>query len=177
MEFGVSAGRTVGPRPWDEREACRLRRDVEIGVAADRAGFGSFRAPDHHAREVCSHCSFSHRMCLAVGMRTERIRLVTGIFNICPEVDHPARVAEQIAMIGVLSNGRVERGTGRGSGSTEVDTFGLTNEETRDHRDQAIRAISKMWTLELFSWEGKYLSVPERAILPGRTRSRTRRSG
>jgi alkanesulfonate monooxygenase SsuD/methylene tetrahydromethanopterin reductase-like flavin-dependent oxidoreductase (luciferase family) len=105
-------------------------------------------------------------MCLAVGMKTERIRLVTGIFNICPEINHPVRVAEQIAMIDVLTNGRIELGTGRGSGSTEVGTFGLTNEQTRDRWDEAIRAIPKMWTQDLFSWEGKYFSVPERAILP-----------
>jgi len=166
MEFGDFTGGTVGPRPWAEHEPLRLQRDVEAGVAADRAGFESFWAPEHHALEVYSHCSSSHLMCLAVGMRTERIRLVTGIFNICPEVNHPVRVAEQIALIDVLTNGRIELGTGRGSGSTEVGTFGLTNEETRERWDEAIRAIPKMWTQDLFSWEGKHFSVPERAILP-----------
>jgi alkanesulfonate monooxygenase SsuD/methylene tetrahydromethanopterin reductase-like flavin-dependent oxidoreductase (luciferase family) len=76
------------------------------------------------------------------------------------------RVAEQIAMIDVLTNGRIELGTGRGSGSTEVNTFGYTNEETRDAWDEAIRAIPKMWTQELFSWEGKHFTVPERCIIP-----------
>jgi len=166
MEFGVFTGGTVGPRPWEEREPLRLRRDVEIGIAADRAGFDSFWAPEHHALEEYSHCSSSHLMCLAVGMKTERIRLVTGIFNLCPEMNHPVRVAEQIAMIDVLTNGRIELGTGRGSGSTEVGTFGLTNEQTRDRWEEAIRAIPRMWTQELFSWEGKYSSVPGRNILP-----------
>jgi alkanesulfonate monooxygenase SsuD/methylene tetrahydromethanopterin reductase-like flavin-dependent oxidoreductase (luciferase family) len=166
MEFGVFTGGTVGPRPWEEREPLRLRRDVEIGVAADRAGFESFWAPEHHALEVYSHCSASHLMCLAVGMKTERIRLVTGIFNLCPEINHPVRVAEQIAMIDVLTHGRIELGTGRGSGSTEVGTFGLTNEQTRERWEEAIRAIPKMWTRDLFSWEGVHFSVPERAILP-----------
>jgi alkanesulfonate monooxygenase SsuD/methylene tetrahydromethanopterin reductase-like flavin-dependent oxidoreductase (luciferase family) len=166
MEFGVFTGGSVGPRPWEEREPLRLRRDVDIGVAADRAGFDTFWAPEHHALEVYSHCSSSHLMCLAVGMRTERIRLVTGIFNLCPPINHPVRVAEQIAMIDVLTNGRVELGTGRGSGSTEVNTFGLLNEQTREQWEEAIRAIPKMWTQELFSWEGKHFSVPERCILP-----------
>jgi alkanesulfonate monooxygenase SsuD/methylene tetrahydromethanopterin reductase-like flavin-dependent oxidoreductase (luciferase family) len=166
MEFGVFTGGTVGPRPWEEREPLRLRRDVEIGIAADRAGYETYWAPEHHALEVYSHCSSSHLMCLAVGTQTERIRVVTGIFNLCPEINHPVRVAEQIAMIDVLTNGRVELGTGRGSGSTEVGTFGLTNEQTRDRWEEAIRAIPKMWTRDLFSWDGEYFSVPERAILP-----------
>jgi alkanesulfonate monooxygenase SsuD/methylene tetrahydromethanopterin reductase-like flavin-dependent oxidoreductase (luciferase family) len=166
MQFGVFMGGSVGPQPWDQSEPLRLRRDVEIGVTADRAGFDAFWAPEHHSLEEYSHCSSSHLMCLAVGMRTERIRLVTGIFNICPPINHPVRVAEQIAMIDVLTHGRIELGTGRGSGSTEVNTFGVTNEISRDMWEEAIRAIPKMWTQELFSWQGKYFSVPERVILP-----------
>jgi alkanesulfonate monooxygenase SsuD/methylene tetrahydromethanopterin reductase-like flavin-dependent oxidoreductase (luciferase family) len=69
-------------------------------------------------------------------------------------------------MIDVLTHGRVELGTGRGSGSTEVNTFGITNEESRPMWDEAIRAIPKMWTQDLFSWDGKYFKVPERCILP-----------
>jgi alkanesulfonate monooxygenase SsuD/methylene tetrahydromethanopterin reductase-like flavin-dependent oxidoreductase (luciferase family) len=166
MEFGVFVGAAVGPRPWDQSEPKRIRRDIDIGVAADAAGFDTFWAPEHHSLEEYSHCSSSHLACLAVGMRTERIRLVTGIFNICPPINHPVRVAEQIAMIDILTNGRIELGTGRGSGSTEVNTFGIQNEQTRDMWEEAIQAIPKMWTQDLFSWDGKYFSVPERCILP-----------
>ena len=166
MEFGVFQGASVGPRPWDETEPRRIRRDVEIGVAADRAGFDTFWAPEHHCLEEYSHNSASHLSCLAVGMLTERIRLVTGIFNLCPAINHPVRVAEQMATIDILTNGRVELGTGRGSGSTEVNTFGLRNEETREMWEESIRAIPKMWTRDLFSFEGKHFSVPERCILP-----------
>src|SRR5215468_9674434 len=95
VEFGVFTGGSVGPRPWEEREPLRLRRDVEIRNAADAAGYETYWAPEHHALEAYSHCSSSHLMCLAVGMKTERIRVVTGIFNICPEINHPMRVAEQ----------------------------------------------------------------------------------
>ncbi len=166
MEFGIFQGASVGPRPWEEAEPLRIRHDVEMGVAADRAGFDAFWAPEHHCLEEYSHNSASHLSCLAVGMLTERIRLITGIFNLCPPINHPVRVAEQIATIDILTNGRVELGTGRGSGSTEVNTFGINNEQTREMWEEAIRAIPKMWTQDLFSWEGKYFSVPERCILP-----------
>jgi alkanesulfonate monooxygenase SsuD/methylene tetrahydromethanopterin reductase-like flavin-dependent oxidoreductase (luciferase family) len=166
LEFGVFQGASVGPRPWGDREARRIRQDIEVGIAADRAGFDAFWAPEHHCLEEYSHNSSSHLSCLAVGVQTRRIRVVTGIFNLCPPINHPVRVAEQIAMIDILTNGRVELGTGRGSGSTEVNTFGVAADETRAMWEEAIRAIPKMWTQDLFSWQGKYFSVPERCVLP-----------
>ncbi len=166
LEFGVFQGASVGPRPWDVTEPQRIRRDIEVGIAADAAGFDTYWAPEHHCLEEYSHGSSSHLACLAVGVQTKRIRVVTGIFNICPPINHPVRVAEQIAYIDVVTNGRVELGTGRGSGSTEVNTFGLSSDETRDMWEEAIHAIPQMWTKELFSWEGKHFSVPERCIIP-----------
>jgi alkanesulfonate monooxygenase SsuD/methylene tetrahydromethanopterin reductase-like flavin-dependent oxidoreductase (luciferase family) len=166
MEIGVFQGASVGERPWEDKEPLRLRRDLEVGIAADRAGFDYFWAPEHHCLEEYSHNSASHLSCLAVGMKTERIRLVTGIFNLCPPINHPVRVAEQIAYIDILTNGRIELGTGRGSGSTEVNTFGVDPAETRAMWDESIRQIPKMWTRDLYSYEGKYFSVPERCILP-----------
>lgn len=137
-----------------------------MGIAAEAAGFDSFWAPEHHFLEEYSHNAASHLTCLAVGMKTERIRLVTGIMNLCAPINHPVRVAEQIAMIDIYTNGRIELGTGRGSGSTEVNAFGLRNEETKGYWEEAIRAIPKMWTQDLFSHEGKHFSLPERNVLP-----------
>src|SRR5262245_11238153 len=107
LEFGVFQGAAVGPRPWDASEPRRLRNDVAIGIAADAAGFDAYWAPEHHCLEEYSHSSSSHLSCLAVGIQTKRIRVVTGIFNLCPTINHPVRVAEQIAYIDVLTNGRV----------------------------------------------------------------------
>ena len=162
MEIGVFQGASVGLRPWDESEPMRIRRDVEIGVVADEAGFDYFWAPEHHSLEEYSHNSSSHLACLTVGLKTENIRLVTGIFNLCPAINHPVRVAEQIAYIDIVTNGRIELGTGRGSGSTEVNTFGVDARETRAMWDEAIREIPKMWTQDLYAHEGEFFSVPER---------------
>ena len=166
MEVGVFQGASVGLRPWDQSEPARIRRDVEIGVAADEAGFDYFWAPEHHSLEEYSHNSSSHLSCLTVGLKTKNIRLVTGIFNLCPAINHPVRVAEQIAYIDIVTDGRIELGTGRGSGSTEVNTFGVDANETRGMWEEAIREIPKMCTQDLYAYEGKYFSVPERCILP-----------
>jgi len=166
MDFGVFCSANVGPRPWDEAEPERFRQDLEMGIAAEAAGFDSFWAPEHHFLEEYSHNAASHLTCLAVGMRTEKIRLVTGIMNLCAPINHPVRVAEQIAMIDIYTNGRIELGTGRGSGSTEVNGWGLRNEETRGYWEEAIREIPKMWTQDLYSHEGEHFSLPERNVLP-----------
>ena len=166
MDFGVFCSAVVGPRPWEESEPERFRQDLEMGIKADEVGFDSFWAPEHHFLEEYSHNAASHLTCLAVGMRTERIRLVTGIMNLCAPINHPVRVAEQIAMIDIYTNGRIELGTGRWSGSTEVNSWGLQNEETKGYWEEAIRAIPKMWTQDLFSHDGEHFSVPERNILP-----------
>ncbi len=166
MDFGVFCSAVVGPRPWEESEPERFRQDLEMGIKADEVGFDSFWAPEHHFLEEYSHNAASHLTCLAVGMRTEKIRLVTGIMNLCAPINHPVRVAEQIAMIDIYTNGRIELGTGRGSGSTEVNSWGLQNEETKGYWEEAIRAIPKMWTQDLFSHDGEHFSVPERNILP-----------
>ncbi len=99
--------------------------------------------------------------------RTEHIHVGVGIINITPPVNHPARVAERVAMMDLVSNGRFEFGTGRGSSTTEMGGFGITDPEiTRDMYDEAIREIVRMWRDEPYSYDGKFFSMPERNVLP-----------
>ena len=76
LEFGVFQGASVGPRPWDTTEPQRIRRDIEVGIAADAAGFDTYWAPEHHCLEEYSHGSSSHLACLAVGVQTKNNRVV-----------------------------------------------------------------------------------------------------
>ena len=82
-------------------------------------------------------------------------------------MNHPARVAERVAMMDLVSSGRFEFGTGRGSSTTEMGGFGITDPEiTRDMYDEAIREIVRMWRDEPYSYDGKFFSMPERNVLP-----------
>src|SRR5207302_1488153 len=75
-----------------------------------------------------------------------RIHLGSAIWNLTPPVNHPARVAERVAMLDHLSEGRFEFGTGRGSSSTEFKGFGIPDgETTRAMFDEALREILRMW--------------------------------
>lgn len=101
---------------------------------------------------------------------TERIHLVSGIFNPLPTVNHPAKVAERVAMLDHISQGRFEFGTGRGAGSHEILAFlpGVTDlSSTREIWEDVIAEFPKMWLQDTYEgYDGKYWSMPPRKILP-----------
>ena len=80
--------------------------------------------------------------------------------------NHPIRVAERIAVLDIVSNGRVDFGTGRSSTALEMDGFELKPEDTRPMWDEALRMIPQMWLNETFSWDGKYYHIPPRQVVP-----------
>ena len=92
----------------------------------------------------------------------------SGIINVTPPVNHPARVAERVAMMDHVSSGRFEFGTGRGSSTTEMGGFGITDPElTRDMYDEAIaRDPASMWSDDKYSFDGEFFTMPERNVLP-----------
>ena len=142
MEFGIfnSGCLLPGYRPGDAlREHHRMIDEVEWTVAADRAGFKYTWATEHHFLEEYSHLSANEVFLGYLAAATERMHIGSGIFNITPPVNAPARIAERVAMLDHLSGGRFEFGMGRGSSTTEQAGFGITDpESTRDMFDEVI---------------------------------------
>jgi alkanesulfonate monooxygenase SsuD/methylene tetrahydromethanopterin reductase-like flavin-dependent oxidoreductase (luciferase family) len=102
-----------------------------------------------------------------VAGQTERIHLGSGIFNLTPPVNHPARVAERVSMLDHLSNGRFEFGTGRGSSSTEYQGFGIPDADTtRDLFDEALPEVVRILKDVPYDYEGTGFSMPPRTVLP-----------
>jgi alkanesulfonate monooxygenase SsuD/methylene tetrahydromethanopterin reductase-like flavin-dependent oxidoreductase (luciferase family) len=99
--------------------------------------------------------------------RTERMRVCSGIINVTPPVNHPARIAERVAMMDHLSGGRFDFGTGRGSSTTEQAGFGITDPElTKEMFDEVMPEFRKMWAQDSYSYDGRFFSMPERNVLP-----------
>jgi alkanesulfonate monooxygenase SsuD/methylene tetrahydromethanopterin reductase-like flavin-dependent oxidoreductase (luciferase family) len=99
--------------------------------------------------------------------RTERIRVASGIINVTPPVNHPARIAERVAMLDHLSGGRFDFGTGRGSSTTEQAGFGITDPDlTKEMFDEVMPEFRKMWSQDSYSFDGRFFSMPERNVLP-----------
>ena len=148
-------------------EHSRLMRELELAEACDRSGWKYVWSVEHHFLEEYSHLSASEIMLPYIAARTKRIHVGSAIYNITPPVNHPARIAERVAMLDHLSEGRFEFGTGRGSSSTEFKGFGIPDgETTRAMYDEALPQILRMWKEESYSYEGRFFSMPERKVLP-----------
>ena len=99
--------------------------------------------------------------------RTERVHVGSAIFNVTPPVNKPVRVAETVALLDHITEGRFEFGSGRGSSTTEVFGFDIDDlDETSKMWDEAIREIPKMWKDGEYSYEGTYFRVPPRQVFP-----------
>jgi alkanesulfonate monooxygenase SsuD/methylene tetrahydromethanopterin reductase-like flavin-dependent oxidoreductase (luciferase family) len=148
-------------------EAQRLKNEVAWTVAADKAGFKYTWATEHHFLTEYSHLSSSEAFLGYLAGVTDRIHLGSGIFNITPPVSPPAKVAEKVAMLDHLSNGRFEFGVGRGSSTTEQRGFGITDpEDTKKMVDEVLPEFKKMWAQTEYSFAGEYFSMPPRNVLP-----------
>src|SRR3954451_6619553 len=112
-----------------QAEHDRLHDEIALVVAADKSGFKYTWATEHHFLTEYSHLSANESFLAYLAGVTERIHLGSGIFNVTPPVNPPARVAERVAMLDHLSLGRFEFGMGRGSSSTEQKGFGIEDPE------------------------------------------------
>jgi alkanesulfonate monooxygenase SsuD/methylene tetrahydromethanopterin reductase-like flavin-dependent oxidoreductase (luciferase family) len=173
MEFGLfiqgyvpNFRREVDP----EAEHHAFMDELEIVQAADRAGFKYVWVTEHHFLDEYSHLSANDVVLGYLAHATERIHLGSGIFNPLPQVNHPAKVAERVAMLDHLSNGRFEFGTGRGAGSLEILGFlpGMKDlSGTREIWEDVIGEFSKMWLQDTYEgYDGKFWSLPPRKVLP-----------
>src|SRR5665213_4003120 len=116
--------------------------EVAFIVAADQAGFKYTWASEHHFLTDYSHLSASESFLAFVAAKTSNIHIGSGIFNITPPVNHPARIAERAAVLDILSGGRFELGMGRGSSTTEQKGFGIEDQElTKEMFDEVLTQL------------------------------------
>ena len=170
MEFGVFTN-MYHPKHWRDgavrSEHQTLRNELEYIKIADRNGFKYSWSAEHHFLDEYSHLSASESFMGFALAATERIHIGSAIMNITAPVNHPARIAERVAMLDHLGDGRFEFGTGRGSSSTEVYGFGIESmDKTRELYDESLPQVVRMWAEDDYSYEGKSFSMPTRRVLP-----------
>jgi alkanesulfonate monooxygenase SsuD/methylene tetrahydromethanopterin reductase-like flavin-dependent oxidoreductase (luciferase family) len=171
MEFGIFNAACLLPgyraKHGDAAEHDRIMDEVAFIVAADKAGFKYTWASEHHFLTDYSHLSASESFLAFVAAKTSNIHVGSGIFNITPPVNHPARIAERVAMLDHLSEGRFEFGVGRGSSTTEQKGFGINDPDiTKEMVAEVLPEIVRMWKDEDYSFDGKFFSMPTRNVLP-----------
>ncbi|HJQ57295.1 MAG TPA: LLM class flavin-dependent oxidoreductase, partial [Vineibacter sp.] len=123
MKFGIFYEHQL-PKPWTEGAEQRLFHEaLEQVELADRIGIDYAWEVEHHFLEEYSHSSAPEVFLAACSQRTKNIRLGHGICLSPPGYNHPARVAERIATLDLVSNGRVDWGTGESSSLMELGGF------------------------------------------------------
>jgi alkanesulfonate monooxygenase SsuD/methylene tetrahydromethanopterin reductase-like flavin-dependent oxidoreductase (luciferase family) len=167
MRFGLFYEHQL-PRAAGQLDEGRLLSDaLEQVELADRLGIDYLWEVEHHFLEEYSHSSAPEVFLGAASQRTSRIRLGHGIVQVPPAVNHPARVAERVATLDLISGGRVEFGTGEGSSQMELGGFGVDRAEKRAQWEESLDAISRMFVEEPFAgYEGRWISMPPRNVVP-----------
>ena len=167
MKFGLFYEHQI-PRPWEEGAEHKLFQDALDQVElADKLGFDYIWEVEHHFLEEYSHSSAPEVFLAACSQRTKQIRLGHGIVLMPPAYNHPARVAERIATLDLVSNGRVEWGTGESASHMELGGFNVDPKCKREMWEECTRETAKMMTQSPYAgYDGKYFSMPVRNVVP-----------
>jgi alkanesulfonate monooxygenase SsuD/methylene tetrahydromethanopterin reductase-like flavin-dependent oxidoreductase (luciferase family) len=156
------------PRPWtSESEHTLLNDALDLVELSDKSGFDYVWATEHHFLEEYSHASAPELFLAACSQRTKNLRLAHGIIQTPPQINHPARIAERIAVLDLISNGRCEFGMGSGATTTELGGFHVPQEEKKAMQMEGMGVAVRMLVEDPFTgFDGKYLKVPPRNVLP-----------
>ena len=130
---------------------------------ADQVGFDNVWFVEHHFLTGFSGSPAQDAMFGALSRVTRNIRIGYGVC-ILP-YHHPVRVAERVALVDQLTDGRVEFGTGR-SNAYEQMGLGVDPRNTRSLWEESITMLPQIWQSDEFEWEGEHWQVPKRRVLP-----------
>ena len=172
MKFGLFYELQL-PKPadreqWDPDDERKIYHEMLDQVTlADSLGFDYVFEVEHHFLEEYSHSSAPEMMMAALSQRTKNIRLGHGIVLTPPAYNPPARVAERISALDILSNGRVEFGSGESASEMELGGFGVQRQLKKAMWEEATREITNMMVSTPYpGFEGTYFSMPARNVIP-----------
>src|SRR5688500_18358944 len=167
MKFGIFYEHQL-PRPWEDDSERRLIQEaLEQVELADKLGFDVVWEVEHHFLEEYSHSSAPEVFLAACSQRTKNIRLGHGIVQTPPAFNHPARIAERLATLDLVSNGRVEFGSGESSSRAELRGFRIEPEQKREMWREGLKLAIRCMTEEPFTGaKGKYVEMPPRNVVP-----------
>ena len=167
MKFGLLYEMET-PRPWHALSEYNTYWEALAQIElADRIGIDYVWEVEHHFLEEYSHSSAPEVFLAAAAARTQTIRLGHGIRQVIPNYNHPARTAEGLATLDIISDGRVDFGIGEGATRLELGGFRIPAKEKRAMALEAAEQIANMMVLEPYpGFEGRSFSMPCRNVLP-----------
>ncbi len=156
-----------GEHPWGQRMEERrvYKENIEQIVLADKMGFDTVWCVEHHFRENRSHMPSNEVVLGALSQITHNIKLAFGVSLMPHEFCHPARVAEKVATVDVLSGGRAVWGLGR-STPMEQMAFGVDIPRSKEKMLAAARSVVGMWEAQYYEEHSEFLEFPSRMVTP-----------
>jgi alkanesulfonate monooxygenase SsuD/methylene tetrahydromethanopterin reductase-like flavin-dependent oxidoreductase (luciferase family) len=146
-------------RPSEEMYA----RAIEQAQAAESLGFRNVWLGEHH---FSTYGYLSRPLQLASYLAAKTTRLRVGTAVIVVPLHHPLLIAEEVAMLDVLSNGRADIGLGRGYQRYEFERFGQQLDADGQRWNESLDILLKAFEGEPFSYDGKLFKLPETSIFP-----------
>jgi alkanesulfonate monooxygenase SsuD/methylene tetrahydromethanopterin reductase-like flavin-dependent oxidoreductase (luciferase family) len=166
LEFGLlyEWQMPVGVSRADEsRHFLQMMDQIKL---AENLGFKSVWSVEHHFLESFSHASAPEVLLSWIASQTSTIRIGHGVRLLPYPYNHPIRAAEQAATLDLLSQGRLEFGSGRSATATELGGFGIDPAETRDMWRESLELIVKAWKDPVVEHHGKYFDQVPRPMVP-----------
>src|SRR3954471_2055517 len=136
---------------------------LERFAIMDQAGYDAGWLAEHHFSSF-SVCPSVHMMGTMAASRTRRLRIGTAV-SLAPFYN-PLRLAEEVALLDVLSGGRVNWGAGRGFARVEFENFGVNPDESTSRFHEAVEIVLRAWTEERLSFAGKHFRFDGVEVLP-----------
>ncbi len=149
--------------PEGTSEVDEFQKILEQCEVADRLGFDTVWFAEHHFSRV-GMCPDALMMALAASQRTRRMRVGTAI-SILP-FHNPVRLAEQAAMVDVLSGGRLDLGVGRGSQPKEFQGFDISPSDSKELLREGLEVLCRLMKGERLTFQGKHYSCTDVEIHP-----------
>jgi alkanesulfonate monooxygenase SsuD/methylene tetrahydromethanopterin reductase-like flavin-dependent oxidoreductase (luciferase family) len=166
MKFGLLYEIQI-PKPWTPGIERQYYNDViDQVVRAEQLGWEHVWAVEHHLLPQWSHCPAPEVLFGALSQRTSKIRIGHGVALLPRNFNHPMRVAERTAVLDILTNGRVDVGTGRAVTLQELDGFEVDKETTKEQWYEGIQVLTRAWREETFEFHGKHLNIPPSYMVP-----------
>jgi natural product biosynthesis luciferase-like monooxygenase protein len=149
--------------PAGKTEYQVVKEQIELMRSAEDLGFDSVWPAEHHFSEY-GYCASPAVSLAAIASVTKRIRLGTGVVVL--PFHNPIRVAEEFAMLDLMSDGRIDFGVGRGYQPTEYRGFQIDQTKSRGIFNESLEVIKQAWTQERVNFKGVHFNIEDQPVRP-----------
>jgi alkanesulfonate monooxygenase SsuD/methylene tetrahydromethanopterin reductase-like flavin-dependent oxidoreductase (luciferase family) len=149
--------------PPGHRHADIIQRELRQMVWSEQLGFDEVWLTEHHFIDYGLSVDPA-TLASAIASRTSRVRI--GLAAAILPFHDPIRLAEQLALVDIISGGRLDVGVGRGNRPSEFTGYRIPQVESRERFDEAVEIIQRAWTEERFAYHGRFFQIPEVRVIP-----------